>query len=348
LPFARKATVSAKSAPGHDKWVFKDEPVDFAMLQALDAEGTLSIGTLSLPEGRRFDNVHVQMTLRNGRLDAPVLQASALGGTIRGRLLIDAAQVHNPALTVHLEAKALDGGVLLAMLGVKREVRGGKTDVTMDVTTHGESPRRWAQGMNGNATVVVGPATLVHTKLDLESPVNRLADAVNPFHRVDPSTELECAVGRLPLKDGVARIDRSIALETRKFAASVSGSLNFRDETLDLAIKPQVRQGIPIDIADVASLVHFQGPIRSPAIKIDAAGSAVAAAKIGAAIYSGGLSVVGESLLSAATRGGAGPCRIALGETGAAQHASAGRATSSSEPTAPSPLWKTLQKIFGR
>ena len=142
--------------------------------------------------------------------------------------------------------------------------------------------------------MVVGPATLVHTKLDLESPLNRLADAVNPFHKVDPSTELECAVGRLPLKDGIAQIDRSIALETKKFAASVSGTLNFREETLDLAIKPQIRQGISIDVPQVASLVRFQGPFRSPAVRIDAVGSATAAAKIGAAIYSGGLSISGN------------------------------------------------------
>jgi len=103
--------------------------------------------------------------------------------------------------------------------------------------------------------VVVGPATLVHTKLDLESPLNRLADAVNPFHKVDPSTELECAVGRLPLKDGIAHIDRNIALETKKFAASVSSTLNFREETLDLAIKPQILQGISIDVPSPAWFV---------------------------------------------------------------------------------------------
>ena len=192
--------------------------------------------------------------------------------------------------------------------------------------------------------MVVGPATLVHTKLDLESPLNRLADAVNPFHRVDPSTELECAVGRLPLKDGIARIDRSIALETKKFGASISGTVNFQDETVDLAIKPQVRQGIAIEVSQVANLVRFQGPFRSPSVHVDAVGSATAAAKIGAAIYSGGLSIVGESLLSAATRGGPGPCRVALGQSGATPAASAQAPSSGST----SPVGKTLERIFGR
>jgi uncharacterized protein involved in outer membrane biogenesis len=212
LPLAQKLA-GAKGAVPHEKFVFNDEVLDFGALQASDADGDVNIDTLLLPDGRQLENVRVQFALRNGRLDAPVLQASGFGGTARGRLSIDAAKVHDPALTLHLEAKALDAGALLAIFGVKREVRGGKTEVTLDIAAHGESPRQWVHGMNGSATVVVGPATLVHTKLDLESPLNRLADAVNPFHRVDPSTELECAVGRLPLKDGIAQIDRSIALE---------------------------------------------------------------------------------------------------------------------------------------
>jgi AsmA family protein len=346
LPLARKLA-GAKGAVAHEKFVFNDEALDFGALQASDADGDVNIDTLLLPDGRRLENVRVQFALRNGRLDAPVLQASGFGGTARGRLSIDAAKVHDPALTLHLEAKALDAGALLAMFGVKREVRGGKTEVTLDIAAHGESPRQWVHGMNGNATVVVGPATLVHTKLDLESPLNRLADAVNPFHRVDPSTELECAVGRLPLKDGIAQIDRSIALETKKFGASVSGTLNFRDETLDLAIKPQIRQGIPIDVPQVASLVRFQGPLRSPSVRVDTVGSATAAAKVGAAIYSGGLSIVAESLLSAATRRGPGPCRTALGQSGAIPTPSA-QPSPSSASTPPKSIGKTLGWILGR
>jgi len=346
LPLARKLA-GAKGAPAHEKFVFNDEALDFGALQSADADGDVSIDSLLLPEGRRLENVRVQFTLRSGKLDAPLLQASAFGGTARGRLSIDAAKTHDPALTLHLEAKALDLGALLAMLGVKREVRGGKTEVTLAISAHGESARQWVHGMNGTVTVVVGPATLVHTKLDLESPLNRLADAVNPFHRVDPSTELECAVGRLPLKDGIAQIDRSIALETKKFGASASGTLNFREETLDLAIKPQIRQGITIDIPEVASLVRFQGPFRSPATRIDAVGSATAAAKVGAALYSGGLSIVGESLLSAATRGGPGPCRTALGQSGAVPAPTA-QPNPSAPPKTPEPIGKALGRIFGR
>ena len=76
--------------------------------------------------------------------------------------------------------------------------------------------------------------------------------------------------GRIVSIDCVAQIDRSIALETQKFGATASGTLDFRNETLDLSIKPQVREGIPIQVPQVAELVRFRGPFRSPAVGIDA------------------------------------------------------------------------------
>jgi uncharacterized protein involved in outer membrane biogenesis len=302
-----------------------------------------------LPDGLKLENVRLQFTVRNGKLDAPLLQASALGGSVRGRMTIDATHVRDPALALHLDAKDIELGAALHLLGVVREVRGGKTEVSVDIATHGESPRAWASGASGNALVVTGPATLAHTDthIDLDSALNKLAGAVNPFYKVDPSTSLECAVIRLPLKDGVAQVDHSIALETAKFGATAVGTLDFRNETLALAIRPQVRHGVQIDVPQVASLVRFEGPFRAPAVRIDAVASAAAAAKIGAAIYSGGLSIVGESLLSAASSGGAGPCSIALGRPGAeaAPPASSSQARASSTPT---PIAKTIDRFLGR
>ena len=41
----------------------------------------------------------------------------------------------------------------------------------------------------------------------------------------------------------------------------MSGTLDFRNETLDLSIRPRVRQGIPIEIPQIAELVRFRGPL---------------------------------------------------------------------------------------
>jgi AsmA family protein len=311
---AARAVAAAHAAAAHG---VSDEPIPVALLRAIDAEGEISIGELTLAGGSRLTNLQLPIKLQDGHLDIPALQVSAFGGTAIANLSLDAAHQPAPALALHAQMKGMDLGALLAAAGTRREVRGGKTDVRIDIGATGSTPRQWESTMSGTVVAVVGPATLVNTKIDLDSPLNKLGAAVNPFHNVDPSTELQCAVIRLPLHNGVAEIERSIAIETKKFGATASGKLDFRAQTLDLAIRPQIRQGVPLDIPQVADLVRFRGPFTSPAVAIDSVATAATIVRIGAAAYTGGLSMVGESLLS---RAGASPCEIALGRTsGAAQ-----------------------------
>ncbi len=93
---------------------------------------------------------------------------------------------------------------------------------------HGDSPRKWMSSVNGRARAVVGPATLVNTKLDPDLAFDRLAQAVNPFRAAEP-------VDRAPVRgrpacrspNGVADVDRSIAVETKQIDVTVSGNVRF-------------------------------------------------------------------------------------------------------------------------
>jgi uncharacterized protein involved in outer membrane biogenesis len=343
--FALPAKAAAAKAAARSKYLFSDEPIGVAALKDFDAEGEVAIGTLALPDGRHLEQVHVQLTLVNGRLDVPVLQASGLGGTVLGHAQLDASRAPDAALTLHVEVKNLGLGELLAMAGVKRELRGGKTEVKADLSAHGASPRQWAGSANGNVIAVVGPATVVNPKGSTDVPLDRLLEAVNPFRNVDASTQLHCAVVRLPLKNGVASIDRSIAAETNKLGATASGTLDFRSETLDLSIKPQIRQGIPIAVPQVAQLVRFHGPFTSPSVGIDATATAATVARLGAAVYTGGLSIIGESLLAQSAGDAGAPCQIALGR---GSSASATAAKPGPAATATQDVGKALGHLLGR
>ena len=317
-----------------------NEPVPIALLRAFDADGAISIDQLTLADGGHLEHLQVQVKLQDGRLDLPALQASVFGGTVTANLSLDAANQPAPALTLHAQMKGMDLGALLAAAGARREVRGGKTDGRIDIAATGNTPRQWESTMSGTVIALVGPATLVNTRVDLSAPLNKLGATVNPFHNVDPSTELQCAVIRLPLHNGVAEVERSIAVETKKFGATASGKLDFRTQTLDLAIRPQLRQGVPLDIPQVADLVRFRGPFAAPTVAIDSVATAATVARIGAAAYTGGLSIIGESLLS---RPGGNPCEIALGHAaGEAQMAGGGIGTAVED------LGKALGRAFHR
>ena len=64
----------------------------------------------------------------------------------------------------------------------------------------------------------------------------------------------------------------------------------------------------------MAQLVRLQGPFRDPKVRVDAMAAASAAARIGTAIGTGGLSVLGEAVLQKGAPGGASLCDVALGK----------------------------------
>ena len=156
---------------------------------------------------------------------------------------------------------------------------------------------------------------------------------------------------RLPLANGVAKVDRTIAMETAKVGVGASGTLDFRNETLDFAFQPKVRKDIPIDIASLADFVRVSGPFASPQVRIDPVGSAKALATIGAAVGTSGVSLLGQALFAWAEGKGAGPCEIALGAAAPSAAASGTAAKAEGGTTAISlanEVGKAVGKLLGR
>jgi uncharacterized protein involved in outer membrane biogenesis len=340
------AAAAAPNAATQSRYLFSDAPIDLAALRDFDAEGELSVGTLTLRDGERLDHVHVQLTLANGKLDVPVLQATAFGGSVLVHAQVDASRGSDAALQLHLQAANLDLAAILSAAGVHRELNGGKSELKVDLAAHGNSPHQWMSTADGSIMAVVGPATVAGGKATLDSSLDRLAGAVNPFRELDATSDLQCVVVRLPLKNGVANVDRSIAAETSKLGASASGTLDFRDEMLDLAFHPQIRQGVKLEIPRVAEIVRLRGPFGSPSVGIDATATAATVARLGAAVSTGGLSILGESLLAEARTDPGAPCQIALGRGGASPAKAPSNA--SSAPATAQELGKALGKLLGR
>ena len=347
LPAATGAAAPAtRNASSH---LFPDTPVDWAPLRMFDADGTLALGRLQLQNGRQLDNLQVHLTLAAGKLNVQSFEISMFGSKLAGHLSVDAHAAGHETLDLHASGHGFDLGAMLSAVGKPREVRGGKTDINVDLAMRGLSPHDWASTASGNVRIVVGTASLINSKLDLASAFDKVIQAVNPFRERDPSTDLVCAVVRLPLANGVAKIDRSIAMETGKIGVSASGTLDFRNETLDFTFRPKIRKGLSIGIPNFADFVGVRGPFASPQVAVNAAGSAKAIVSIGAAVGTAGLSSVGQALVGQVESGGPGPCAVALGTTGSS---SSDSVTSPGKNAAPQSVERkiggAIGKLFGR
>jgi len=351
------APATKAAEPAKKGRVFSDEPVSFAGLAGSDVEGDVTIGELKLNDKEKLTDVHARFTLKDARLDAPDLAAKTMGGTVHGSIKVDATHPVEPTLALAVQANGLDLSALLAAGGSPRQVKGGKTDVTVNVTTRGTTERQWARNASGNVLAVVGPASVANSK-DTESGLGKIAQAVNPLRGTQSETELKCAVVRLPLHDGIATVDHSIGAETRELGVLANGTIDLRNETLDLAITPHARVALPVDLGQLASLVRVRGSLASPSVAIDAQAAAATIAQISAAAAGGkgGLAALTGALAAkpgAGATAGAPECDVALGRAKATATASAPSSASSPAAAQHAPanqdeINKALGKLFGR
>jgi len=156
-------------------------------------------------------------------------------------------------------------------------------------------------------------------------------------------SRIDCAVIRLPLKNGVAKVDRSIALETAQLAVSARGEVRLDDETLELAFRPSPKTALDINPMNLAQLVVLKGPWQDPKLTLDAQGVAGMAASLGLAGATGGLSLLAQQLLKTAPEKDV--CRMAMSGSAPSPAPVATSPTSPIPAAQPKPPFKLPQAL---
>ncbi|HZQ61915.1 MAG TPA: AsmA family protein [Casimicrobiaceae bacterium] len=312
-PSPASAPSSKPSAAGA---FFSSRPLPLGALRSANVDADLAIGDLVLASGRQWKNVRVHVTAADGRVDAPVVEADAFGGRLRATIDID-ARSDSAQLRLTLAGDELDLGALLASAGASTPVRGGKTQVRAELTSRGASAHDWARHANGAFSANVGPAS-IDKPAGKESAMAELLGTLLPIASVGNATEIHCAVVRLPVRDGVARADRSIGVETDKIGLLGSGTIDLGNETVDLSVRPSVAGGGKFDLGQLAGLVHWRGPWRSASITIDPLSAAGTAASVttllaGGTIALGPIAGVLVPKIASQLAPQAGACTIARG-----------------------------------
>lgn len=331
MPPEPTAKPASKPTARPDKRVFPDDPLPLEALQAVDADLSAKIGRFVLLNGVVLGNLEAKANVRNGKLAIQPASLAVGGGRMEATASLDGTQ---PAavLALRIEGRGVDWGRLLNEMQITDVVQGSKAEAKINLRGRGRSVRQIMAGLNGEAQVVLGPGRVRNKALERLGAdlALQVVEALNPFAKSDEFSELKCGVARLVVKDGLASSVDGIALETGKVNVVGSGTVNLKSEAIDVAFKPEARQGLGISLGDtVAGLVRVSGTLGEPQIVLDQSGAAKTALSAGAAIATGGLSLLAQSLYNRTTADD-NPCQTALGRkaVGAAKPA-----TPSTEPS---------------
>jgi len=333
LPKGRKANGDGR--------VFPAEPLPVGLLKGWDADLALRAARLDV-QGVRFTDASADLHLAGGRLSLKPMHAFLAGGQMEGEAVLDVAGTQ-PDLSLRASARAVDLGAVLKALGVEA-LSGGRSDARLDLHGRGESVRALMASANGETVVSVGEGRLRNETLDWAAGdlLVQVAGALNPLGKSEPATPLSCAALRFTVHDGVATAQRGIAVETAKVQVVGSGTVDLRDEALNITATPRPRGGIGVSLgAPLVGATRLGGTLAAPTMTLDEVGAAHAAVSAGAAVMTGGLSLVGETLLDRLTADPT-PCQTALGKAQVVKPTKASARKGKKAPPGP------LEGLFGR
>jgi len=263
--------------------------------------------------GGEFRAVDARLRLEQGRLTVEHLRAQALGGELRAALDWNARE--RPAvMALRARLAQFEPARLAALAGVREPpVQGAVSDLEIELRGAGDDLRTLAGSLDGRVLLASGKGRIQNNLTDLvgASLLYTLAQTLNPFASEDPATKLQCAVAHFTLEEGVARAERGLAMETRKVNVIGSGLVDLRTERIDFGAKPKAKQGLGINVASLTDFIRVGGTLANPRPATDPVGLFGKAGSIGAAIFTGGLSLLAQSLYGRLTAEDE-PCQAAL------------------------------------
>lgn len=286
--------------------VISDAPLPLDVLRAVDGDFDFRFDSAKLGEAAPLGPLLVRATIADGVMKADQIQFNGKPG--QSLSLAGSVDAATDAWVLRVKGNGIDFGELLTRFGRGGVVTGGSTDLALDFEGKGKSLAALMGSLTGSGWVKVGAFRIHNFAVPLDrGTIVHMFGLANPFVKADPDTEVRCFVARVPAKHGVFSSDRRVATETAKYNAVLSGTMNLRNEQLDLSVTPVVR-------GEVKTVIHIRGTLASPLVEVNAAGAiAKSAASAGATVATLGAWWLADTLLKNAAADKS-PCATALGQ----------------------------------
>lgn len=297
----------ARPDPPTDK-LYSDRPMAWGFVEALKGkEGAvaLSIASLRLRSGIELRNARATATFRDARLELKPFEAQLLGGSARGSFAFDAAR---KAVRIEMNGERVSFERWLKERGSKLSFSGGPMTVKASIAGAGESMQDVAASITGPITLRMGPGRF-HSEHagEMEQLMTNAFAA-----KGSGDVAFECAAASLAFRNGRASGQKIVGFRTAASRLLTSGTVDFREGKVELRGKLSANKGVTLGLSTLADDVVISGPVRAPRIALDESATGTALARVGAAIATVGVSVIGTAIAEAASTK-ADPCEVVMG-----------------------------------
>lgn len=275
-----------KTLPGEK--LFSAVPISFDWLSSYNGSIKGKLDSVTSREGVARD-LEFSASLQAGRLSAEASAGYLNEGSARLQLAVD---------TTTQPASATLDGSFEGVRGIKNKDSYPRSGY-VSVSSRGQSQAELAGNLDGLVYLELGKGTLDYRNLMLLTD-NAASSVLNTLipgsDKKQP--ELQCGVSMAIFKDGTGITPYGYAARTREANLVGRIEVDLKTELLQLDFSSSSRKGMGLSVGSVfANTVQLKGPLTDPQIMPNTIGILW---RGWAAVMTGGLSVVGESVLKRA------------------------------------------------
>ncbi len=289
--------------------IFSDEAIDWSWLEVYKAKLNLEVNKLIIKESI-FNKIKTNLEIGNGSLNVKPLQALFANGSMKSVLSLNKSgdgvkfDTQLDAINLSLAAMGITGDSVL---------EGGTTDLVMTFSGQGASLHQIMSSLSGEMVAEVQKGIIKNDAFEAIGTdiILEMLSMLNPFMKEDETTELECAAVKFTAENGVLTSKNQLAIETSKMKIVGGGIVDLNSEELEIGFSPSAKKGVGINVGSLVKFVRLGGTLNNPHPEADPVGILKSGAAIGAAVSTGGVSLLVEGLFKRAANSGS-ACNQAL------------------------------------
>ncbi|GAA3933387.1 AsmA family protein [Luteimonas lutimaris] len=237
-----------------------DTPYQLEKLRAMDADVRLKAQRINAPS-LPLDEMDAHLQLDNGLLRLDPLDFGVAGGDIRATIQMDAREK-----TIRTRADIKASGLNLGELFPDAKLTDdaiGKLGGHVAITGTGNSIAQMLGSADGDIVLGMGRGQVSNLLMELAG--IDIYESLKFLIGKDHKVPIRCAFGDFGVKDGLMT-SRALAFDTTDTIIVGEGTVNLRDETLDLLLKPRPKDR---SILTLRSPLVVDGTFKNPSFRPD-------------------------------------------------------------------------------
>ena len=261
LNFVDLGPLVGTDKPEQKHGVLPDAPFDSDRWGSVDADVKIRAGTINRPEQLPLEHLNTRIVMKDKVLSLAPLEFGIAGGRLAGTVRLDGRKTPIQS-ELRMGVNDMKLGELFPTIETARASVGDISGL-VELTGSGDSVAKMLGSANGKIGVFIDGGKV--SKFLMNAVAIDLWGLARTKLQGDEPVEIRCAIADFAVAGGIAKAN-ALVFDTQVVNVGGNGTVNLRDEQLDLTLKPDPKDK---SVASLNSPLHVRGTFSQPKVGVD-------------------------------------------------------------------------------